>query len=601
LIAAAVRADLRPLARARAHGRAARLLASAGADTGRIAGQLQHTRPAADPWVSATLHAAGRDALGSGEFASAVSLLRRALDEPPPDDERVATLIDLARAEAAADSPQASARLTEALSHIADPAERADTYAELSRLRFFAGDVAGAADAAERGLAELDANDVTARLLLSAYLTAATFDHRLRPGRGDRLARYVQRARDGQADDDPLICAHVGARMAVSGDPAALVAPVVERALSEHPLVDATSHGVVLAFPVVSLVMLDDLDRAEQALAAAAASPQSRGSLIAATVIEHWSAVVAYRRGDLISAHAHAQRAIAACDTDDWRLYDAWINSNLAHVLLELGEPDAAAAALTGIAAVDPIGRCLVLEARAHLAADQGDAAAAYELYTEAGAALDAMGLVSPGFISWRSPAAIAAVHIGRRDDAARLASADLEAALRTGTARSIGIAQRAAAITAASDETITLLSRSVDTLQACAGSLEYARSLIMLGAAQRRNGQRSQARVALEHALDLAARIGAEPLIRHATDELHAAGSRPRRAYRTGLESLTATERRIAELGAVGKTNAEIGRSLYITTKTVEWHLANVYRKLNLANRRQLATAMNDLPVGSG
>ena len=80
---------------------------------------------------------------------------------------------------------------------------------------------------------------------------------------------------------------------------------------------------------------------------------------------------------------------------------------------------------------------------------------------------------------------------------------------------------------------------------------------------------------------------------MKQATGELHAAGSRPRRAFLTGLESLTATERRIAELAATGRTNADIGRDLYITTKTVEWHLANVYRKLNLANRRQLASAM--------
>ena len=66
--------------------------------------------------------------------------------------------------------------------------------------------------------------------------------------------------------------------MAISGEDATLVAPVVERALSGHPLVDETSHGVVLAFPIVSLVMLDDLDRADQALAVATASEQASSS-----------------------------------------------------------------------------------------------------------------------------------------------------------------------------------------------------------------------------------------------------------------------------------------------------------------------------------
>ena len=591
LLSAAVLSDLRPLARARTHRRAAELLAASGAGPGRVAGQLLHTPPRADPWVSAILHPAGRNALRAGEFGSAVQLLRRALAEPPPDDDRVATLIDLAHAEAAADSPQAAARLEEALSHLADRQERAHTYAELSRLRFFTGEVAGAADAAERGLAELDPADDTSRRLLSAYLTAATFDARLRPGRGDRLAPYVHRARSGDVPADPLICAHVGARMAISGEDAAAIRPVVERALSGHPLVDGSAHGVVLAFPLVSLIMLDDLDRAERALAAAAGSPAARSSLIAATVIEHWSAVVAYRRGDLLGARAHARRAIAACDGNDWRLYDAWINSNLARVLVESGDTDAAAAVLAGLEAVDPIGRCLVLEARAQLAAAQADPATAYALYTAAGATLDALGLLSSGFVSWRSPAALAA---GRGEDAARLVSADLALARRAGTNRSLGIALRAAGLTARPGEAIAPLTESARLLGSSPGSLEYARSLVALGAAQRRAGTRTEARTALQQALDIATRAGAAPLVRQATDELHAAGGRPRRAYLTGLESLTATERRMAEQAAAGRTNAEIGRELYVTTKTVEWHLANVYRKLHLSGRRELATVLS-------
>ncbi len=598
LIAASVRADLRPLARARLHRRAAEILEAAGAGNGRVAGHLLHTDPRAEPWVSARLSAAGRDALRGGEFDSAVTLLRRALDEPPTEAEHIPTLIDLAKAEAAADTPHASARLGEALSHVAEPRERADILAQLSRLRFFTGDIAGAADAAERGLAEVDPADDRARLLLSAYLTAATFDPRLRPNRIDRLAPHVERARLGEIPDDPIICAHLGARMAISGEPAAVVAPVVERALSAHPLIDDTSHGIALALPVVALVMLDDLDRAERALAAATAWPHARDSLITTTVVEHWSAVVAYRRGDLIGARAHAQRAVAACDTDDWRLYDGWINSNLAHIALDLGDTDAAVTVLTGLDAVDPIGRCLVLEARAHLAAVQNEPAAAHDLYAEAGRNLDAMGLMNPGFIAWRSPAAIAAARAGRGDDASRLAATDLAIARRTGTARTIGLALRAAALVADRDDAIRLLTESVTVLERSAGVLEYARSLLALGSALRRTNRQSEARMVLEQALDITARAGAEPLMRHVTDELLTTGRRPRRAYLTGVESLTATERRIAEMAAAGETNAEIARGLYIATKTVEWHLANVYRKLDLANRRQLAATIATAPA---
>ncbi len=238
LIAAAVLADLPERARARAHRQAATLLAAEGAEVGRIAVHLLQTRPAGDPWASATLRAAGHECLVHSENRSAVRLLRRALQEPPPHEQRAAILVELAHAEAADDSPSAVNRLVEALDSVQDPRQRAEAYNQLARLLFFKGDIAQSAEAAERGLSELAPGDPMASQLLSAELTAATFDTRLRPGLTDRLAPYLPSARAGQPPSDPLICAHLCARMAIQGDPAAVVLPVVEAAFTRHPLVD---------------------------------------------------------------------------------------------------------------------------------------------------------------------------------------------------------------------------------------------------------------------------------------------------------------------------------------------------------------------------
>jgi DNA-binding CsgD family transcriptional regulator len=595
LIASAVLADLPERARARSHRKAASLLAGSGADVGRVAVHLLNTRPSGDAWASATLRAAGHEALIHSETRSAVQLLRRALAEPPPADLHAATLVELAHAEAADDSPHAVSRLVQALERVEDPRQRADAYNQLARLLFFKGEIAQSAEAAERGLAELAPSDPMASQLISAQLTASTFDTQLRPGVTDRLAPYLESARSGRPPADPLICAHLCARMAIQGDPAAVVRPVAEAAFSRHPLVDGSAHGVVLAFPVVALVMIDELDLASDALERALASDRAQNSLILLTVAHHWRSVVDLRRGDLVDAQAHGQRAQASMGTEDWDLYGPWIEANLALIALELGDTDAAGAVLGPEPGpgIDPIGRCLQLEARGRLALQTGDAQLALEHFTAAGRALSAMGLPSPGFISWHSGAAQAALRLGDRSAAAELADAELDLARRTGTGRAIGIALRTAAMTVDTAEALELLNESCAALHQSPSRLERARSLLALGMALRRSGQRVAAREPLRQALDIGSRSGAEPLVQRIRDELGAAGGRPRRTSLTGAGSLTATERRIAELAAAGSSNTQIAHELYVTSKTVEWHLGNVFRKLQIVSRGELAGAL--------
>ena len=119
---------------------------------------------------------------------------------------------------------------------------------------------------------------------------------------------------------------------------------------------------------------------------------------------------------------------------------------------------------------------------------------------------------------------------------------------------------------------------------------LELAESHFALGAAMRRASRRSEAREHLRLALDLAHNRGAVPLAKRAREELTLSGARPRRAVFSGPESLTAGERRVAELAAAGMSNPEIAQTLFVTRKTVETHLGHVYAKLSIAGREGLA-----------
>ena len=77
------------------------------------------------------------------------------------------------------------------------------------------------------------------------------------------------------------------------------------------------------------------------------------------------------------------------------------------------------------------------------------------------------------------------------------------------------------------------------------------------------------------------------------AEQELAATGARPRRLLLSGVESLTASERRVAGFAAEGLSNKDIAQQLFVTTKTVEVHLSNVYRKLGIGSREELGTAL--------
>ena len=74
---------------------------------------------------------------------------------------------------------------------------------------------------------------------------------------------------------------------------------------------------------------------------------------------------------------------------------------------------------------------------------------------------------------------------------------------------------------------------------------------------------------------------------------ELYATGARPRSTALDGVESLTERELRVATLAAGGQTNRDIAQALYVTPKTVEVHLTNAYRKLNIGSRRELPAAL--------
>jgi DNA-binding CsgD family transcriptional regulator len=116
----------------------------------------------------------------------------------------------------------------------------------------------------------------------------------------------------------------------------------------------------------------------------------------------------------------------------------------------------------------------------------------------------------------------------------------------------------------------------------------ELGRTLLARGGVERRDRQKRSARALLEQALEVFSNLGADLWIQRARSELERISGRAP----IGVE-LSETEERIAQLTAEGATNQEVGASLFLTAKTVEWYLSRIYRKLGIRSRTELARWM--------
>jgi len=119
------------------------------------------------------------------------------------------------------------------------------------------------------------------------------------------------------------------------------------------------------------------------------------------------------------------------------------------------------------------------------------------------------------------------------------------------------------------------------------------ARAWLSYGEWLRRENRRVDARKQLRQAYDLFATMGADGFADRARRELLATGEKVRKRRDDTRDELTPQEKQIASLARDGRTNPEIGAELYISPRTVEWHLRKVYTKLGISSRKGLRSVM--------
>jgi DNA-binding CsgD family transcriptional regulator len=599
LIRGAVYEALTPPERERGHARAARLLANEGEEAERVAAHLLRTPPAGDAWVVASLRRAAGRAGSRGASENAVAYLRRALAEPPAVTEQAELALELGSAESHVDGGAAIEHLQQAHRLTDDPIPRARIALLLGRQLFLLRDqeaVTFYRDAIE----ELGgADSELERLLQAGALNIELFAPSLHAAALKRLERVRSRPAD-ETVGEKLLLSLLAYHDARAGAPAAEVVPLVRRALGGGTLIRSDVFGAVV--PSATVLAMADLDEVLAIYEDALAEAHRRGSTLAFAAVKVFRAQTLLWRGDLAGAEGDARDALAAAR--EWgpsARFSGHAAAFLADALIEKGRLDEAAAALarSGMDEMPPSSTRLLYfrDTAARLRVLRGDLTGGVAELLDEGKYHESVGHRNPAFMAWRSPAALALLQLGEQHEARRLAREELELARAWGAPRALGAALRAAGLIEGGEHGLSLLDQAVQAVADSPAKLEHAKARAELGSALRRANRRSQAREHLRHAVELATICGATHLAARAERELLATGARPRRIALSGVESLTPSERRVAELAASGPTNREIAQALFVTQRTIEVHLTSIYRKLGISSRSQLAAALADSP----
>jgi DNA-binding CsgD family transcriptional regulator len=597
--------ELSSAERAHGHRRAAELLAEEPGAAARVAQHLLVSEPAGDGWAVERLVEAARTAGKQGSPESAAVFLRRALAEPPPTIDRAALLLDLGMAEASAGLAGWPEHLQQAVD-TAPTAAVAGVHAlvlglALSRAQRF-GEAVTVLDRAATSFATPDSD--LALALEAAAVVAALNDPLTAPSVAHRRETVLARAAAEPAAP-PELLATAGFISVLTNEPAERGADLAVRALRaggtappESGIPPWFAFTTWFSQATLSLLWAERYAEVRPLLDASIVQARATGDssrLAAGLAHRAW---LALRRGDLIAAEGDARTALAAAELPAPTLYRILNAGVLVVALTDRGELAAAEQALAPLdseADSGSITASVLRVARGRLRVAQGRVAAGLEDFLAVGFVLTRALITCPSYLPWRSQAALAQLALGEREPARRLAEEEVELARAFGTPRALGAAMRAAGVIAGGDRGASLLREAIDAFERGDSSVERARALADLGALLRRRNRRTEARELLREALDAAHRAGARPLAEFAETELRATGARPRRVVLRGLESLTASERRVAELASQGLSNREIAQTLFVTARTVEGHLTSVFRKLQVGSREELPAALSD------
>lgn len=575
------------------HARLAKIVA----DPEEVARHLALAADGPDEQVAIALETAAARATARGAPSAASGMAEEAVRMTPPGDRHSVALRKGVAAKYHADAghmPRAVQLLDEALPHVHGP-ERARLLLSRATCGGDPGDVTISQFAEAVREARSDPPLAAWALINLAWNLTAV----MRP---EEAYPYARRALDTAARlDDPDLLARAVAMCAASTFYGSGNVPgdEVRRALAlGHEGPEPVGMGPRSLCGRI-LMWGDELDVARPLLTNLLHDYIVAGLEPDVAQISWFLAFLEFRAGDWKAARAHARR----CTELNSRIFGEFPMAGSGDVVAArldacAGELDTAGMTavkdLEGAARMgEPSLECHFRSLLGFVAFMQGDHLGVVRYLDAIPGHIEATSLVDPGIFRYEPELIGAHLRLGHRDRADSLVR-DLEArGRRIGRGWASAAARRCRGLWLVgggdSFEGARELQRSVTEFEELGQPFELARSLLALGAARRRARKKADARSSFTRAHEIFSSLGASAWATKAQNEATRIGGRAPSRW-----ELTSTETEVAALAAEGQTNKEVAESLFISPKTVEWTLTNVYRKLQVRSRTELAERLN-------
>jgi DNA-binding CsgD family transcriptional regulator len=497
-------------------------------------------------------------------------------------------------AEASGRLEHADELLAEAAELAEDPGLRGEAVARRSYLLFDRGEFDQAIELATAE-AERSPTTISPRLLTASGALSALV-HRLDVPAALAIAERADELAGERFEDDLDLCHALAWTWRISGRTADALALA-------HQCAERADPDTILATELaLHFLYLEDYSRTRELLDRIVARARQSGALGNLAYVLDCRAHLDIRTGRLTAAYAEALESVQLTEP--------------------LGNAVALAASLAWLALIEAMlgrsadarahgARCLEVaqergtrynevRARAALGSEalaRGDVAVAADWLEPAAQMLVQGGVHHLNLFRVHADLIEAQTRANRRDDAERNLARLQEDAKLTGSVWEAATGARCRGLLADDEEAVDAFVEALQLHENDPDQFERARTVLCYGERLRRLRRRRDAREHLHEALETFERIGARPWAERARAELRASGERLRRRGTAAHEQLTPQELQVSLAAADGFTNKEIGARLFLSPKTVEFHLSRAYRKLDVSSRVELARLLASQP----
>ncbi|MEV8592266.1 AAA family ATPase [Streptomyces sp. NPDC052012] len=603
LIATTIYRSIPPHLRVGLHNQAAEAIRAAGFGPTAAARHLLEVPCEGRTEAVACLREAAREYLRAGAPEAARRLLTRALQEPPLPEQRAVLLHELACSTFLITPTATVAHLQEALAEPGiEPELRASIVYRLTQALAHTDRMAEAASVAAEEARRAGHPRIRLRMQADHFVWSSfRADEPDSAARSRRLARLARKV-TGRGIEERYILGLRAWDAVVCGEPRRTALDYAEQALRGGLSWTHENRGFEVPVSVALVFMYcDQPRRAEELFAKGMAECETkgwRGSHLA--LGQTLAGYIRYRRGCLAEAENLVREGLRIADRVEGAVPAQWYAIGvLVQTLLARGRTTAARrladsyryGTVVPNAVIYPEPRTVYAE----LLLTEGRDAEAAALLSEVGDWLEGRDWRNPAWCPWQLRLASALAR-SAPDRAVHHAQEAVKRARDFGAASVIGQAVHTLAEVTGGPASLDLHAEAVDHLQRSPASYELARALVGHGAALSRDGRLQEAADRLYQGLECAVHCGAEALAVRARDELATAGLRPLPLRYAQTDTLTAPERRAAELTARGVDPVVIAGDLRLTEQGVRQLLSSVYRKIG-TDASGLAAALESFP----